>query len=424
MIDILVFLCYYKFRFKNIMTGRDRKMNQIIERYIRKILEIGCNIQNNDNLIVYSQSDISDFEEILLKIKDEYKINQVIFIRNNYEKIYNFLKNNPSEEDIQKFIIKYPMIQEKDKVKIISVMDDDHSGYYYKLCYEIYNLYEKYCQYDSKTNKELYDLFDNCVTTVIICPTNSWAKSLFGSDNQKDKLWNLVDKCMPKTQQLKEEIKRLKEIKNYLNKVSISQLYFYTNIGTDFRIGLSKYSKWVSEPEIKNGIEYFFNFPSYEIFTSPDYNSAEGKVVITKPSCLYGKQIKSAELQFLKGKCISCESDNKNWDGTVLNHKNDLYRIGEIALVSKDTPLAKMNRTFNSLLLDENTGCHLALGHALLECVNMPEDILLQKGLKHYNFNASAYHQDLVFGDDSITVEAKTKDKRKILLMENGIWKI
>ncbi len=399
-------------------------MNEYIKNYVRKVLEIGCNIQAGDSLIVYSNNDISDFREVLLQIQEEYKINQVIFIIRDYKKIYNFLKNNPCEEDIKKIVIKYPMIEQKEKVKIINIFDDDHDGYYNKLCYEICDLYEIYCKFDYVANSELYDLFNTCVVTVVNFPTDSWAKSLFGRDNSKDRLWNLFDKCIPEIPQLRDEIKKLKLIKEYLNKERISQLYFYTNLGTDFRIGLSKHSEWVSEPKIRNGVEYFYNFPSYEIFTSPDYNSAEGKVIVTKPSCLYGEKINGASLFFSKGKCISCKSDNESWDRIILNPKNELYRIGEIALVSKDTPLASMNRTFNSLLLDENTGCHFALGYALPECVKIPKDILLQKGLKHYNFNSSSFHQDLVFGNDSITVEAKTKDKRKILLMENGTWKI
>lgn len=401
-------------------------MEQSIENYVRKVLEIGCNVQKGDNLIVYSQTDVSEFEKVLLQIKDEYGINQVVFIRRNNKKIYDFLKNNPCDDDIKKRIIKYPMIKQKDITKIIDIIDDDHSGYYYKLCYEKYYLYEKYCKYDGEINKEIYNLFDTCLTTVINCPNNSWAKTLFGDEvyYKKDKLWNLFDKFIPDTPILKEQIRRLKEIKDYLNKETISQLYFYTNFGTELKVGLSRYSKWVSEPETKDGIEYFFNFPSYEIFTSPDYNSAEGKVVVTKPSSLYGEKIKNATLQFSQGKCVSCESDNDDWNEIILNTENDLYRIGEIALVSKTSPLAMMNMTFNSVLLDENAGCHLALGYALTECINLQKDILLQKGLKHYNFNSSSYHQDLVFGDDSITVEAKTKDKRKILLMEKGIWKI
>ena len=54
----------------------------------------------------------------------------------------------------------------------------------------------------------------------------------------------------------------------------------------------------------------------------------------------------------------------------------------------------------------------------------IPEIVLSNKGLTPYMVNESDFHQDLVFRNDSIIVEAGTEDKRKILLMENGSWKI
>ena len=44
--------------------------------------------------------------------------------------------------------------------------------------------------------------------------------------------------------------------------------------------------------------------------------------------------------------------------------------------------------------------------------------------LVELSYNTSLYHMDFVFGDGSISVEAETRGKRKVLLMERGIWKI
>jgi len=396
-------------------------MNSKIEGYIRKILEIGCNIQKNDSLIIFSKIDIPEFKEILFKIQTEYKINQIIFIINNQEEIYNFLKTNPQDEQIRKFITKYPQLKNKDRIKVIQIQTEDYDGYEYKLNYEIFNLYSKYRQYDYEINKELYDSIYDSTPTLICYPTDSWAKKIFKTENMKNELWDLIINTIPDN--LNEELARLKRIREYLNKTAIRFLYFYTKAGTDFRIGLSKNSKWVSSPFIKENLEYFLNFPSYEIYTTPDYNSSEGKVIITKPSEIYGVNIQTAELQFEKGKCIFCKSDNKKWDKVVLNKTNNLNRIGEIALAT-DTPISKLNKIFHSIILDENAGCHFALGASCTESITIPKDIIQRRGLKHYNFNESYYHQDLVFGDSSITVEAKLKNKRKILIIENGIWKI
>lgn len=394
-------------------------MQNSIELYIRKILEIGCNIKEKDNLIVYTEEEIPELKETLLKIKADYKINQIVFINNDYEKIYNFLMNNPTDEEIRKFIIKYPDIKQKEKTKLINIEYDDFEGYKYKLGYEIYDKYSKYQKIDYEINKEIYDLFKKNPSILTIFPTNAWSKNLFGSINQKDKLLDLLLKTFP----TEEETKKLQYIKDYLNQIKIRELYFYTKSGTDLRIRLSKNSVWVTQPAKKNNIEYFSNFPSYEIFTAPDYNQAEGKVIITRPSILYGNRIEQAELSFSQGKLISCKSDNEFWAEIVMYEESNLNRIGEIALLSNDTPIARLNQKFNSLLLDENAGCHLALGNSYQENINIPKEILKLKGKKHYNYNDSLYHQDLTFGDDSIIVEVKTKHKTKLLL-KDGKWQI
>ena len=101
-----------------------------------------------------------------------------------------------------------------------------------------------------------------------------------------------------------------------------------------------------------------------------------------------------------------------------------MNRIGEIALVSQDSPLAKTEEYYSSILLDENTGCHFALGYSHNDCIGVEKEKIEEKGARYYKYNTSNWHTDLVFGNDSITVEAETRSKKKVLLMEKGIWKI
>ena len=76
------------------------------------------------------------------------------------------------------------------------------------------------------------------------------------------------------------------------------------------------------------------------------------------------------------------------------------------------------------ILLDENTGCHFALGEAFEECTDLPSELIRKRGLRHYRFNTSNYHEDMVFGDESITVDAQTYGGQKVLIMEKGRWKL
>ena len=396
-------------------------MTTLIENHIRKILEIGCQIKKYDSLIVFLPEESKEIETILLELRFEYKINKIYFIKNNYERLYEFLKLNPTDNEIKKYIKKYPKINKN--FKVINFYTEDYSGYLYKLNYEIYDKYSKYLKNEYEINKEIYNILEHLPKIITPCPTYEWSKKLFGSKLKKDKLWNLVASTIPTKEELQEEILKLKKIKEYLNKLSIKELTFYTEEGTDFRLSLTKNSTWISGTNKINGIEYFPNFPSYEIFTAPDYEQVDGKIIINKPSYLYGIKIDKAELEFYKGRLVSCQSDNKKWNKIVMDERNGLNRIGEISLVTNDNPISRLNFLFNSQLIDENIGCHLALGSAYSKCNKVPDFIINKIGMHHYNFNDSMFHQDLVFGDDTITVEAKTKNKT-LLLIKEGKWQI
>ena len=207
--------------------------------------------------------------------------------------------------------------------------------------------------------------------------------------------------------------------------MNIRNLHFYTNLGTDFKIALNPHSIWACEPNNIKGAFNFFNFPSYEICTSPNCYSAEGKIVLSKKGRFYDNiAIEKAIFEFSKGRLISSKSNSELFDSTVLDKSNGMNRIGEIALVSQSSPLAKSGESYGSTLFDENTGCHFALGNSLNDCIGVEKAKLEEKGARYYRYNTAEDHLDLVFGNDSISVEAETKCKKKILLMENGIWKI
>ena len=58
--------------------------------------------------------------------------------------------------------------------------------------------------------------------------------------------------------------------------------------------------------------------------------------------------------------------------------------IGEVALISYDSPISKLNILFYNTLFDENASCHLALGNAysmnIVNGTNMEEEELKKYG--------------------------------------------
>ena len=398
-------------------------MEYLIKDYIRKIIEVGANVKEGESLVIYMPEEISEIEKIILELKDEYKIKDIVFIKQNYEKLYNFLITNPTDIEIYNYIKEYPTLKHPTCIKEIYFDPlTEHCPYYTKLLSEILDKYNRYLEIDFSKNKKLYEQIPDGSCILTICPSRAWSNELFGKESKINELWSLLINTIPSIDELKKITSKRQEIAKYLNELKINSLDFYTDKGTDFHIKLARASKWMTLPtETKSG-KIFANFPSYEIYTAPNYLSAEGKIVLTKPSFLYGgTRIDEAEIEFSKGKIISCNSNNDSWNN-IVNHKpNNLYRIGEVALVSCNNPIYKLNQTFNQTILDENTSCHIALGNSYEECINIPETLLEFNGKKYYRFNDSKYHQDLTIGNESINVEANIRGKTKTLL-KNGKW--
>ena len=66
-------------------------------------------------------------------------------------------------------------------------------------------------------------------------------------------------------------------------------------------------------------------------------------------------------------------------------------------------------KKYYATILNENTGCHLALGYAY------------EYGIKDLRLiNNSDHHVDLVFGDDSTNCIGITRNGERIVLFENG----
>lgn len=286
----------------------------------------------------------------------------------------------------------------------------------------------KYYRCLKESNKEVFNKMENlsgCDQTLTICPNREWAEGLFGSKEDLDNLWIKINRIFLNSSEEKREMENRINLMNELNRMNIRKLNFCTNLGTDFRISLNPHSIWCCTSYNYDGIFNFDNYPSYEIYTSPNCYSAEGKIVLSKKSRFYyDDMIENATFEFTRGRLINCKSNSKSFTAMLLNERNQMNRIGEIALVSQDSPLAQFNEFFDSVVLDENTGCHFALGNSIEECIGVDKKKIEEKGARYYRYNTSREHNDFVFGNDSVFVEAETKSKKKILLMENGKWKI
>ena len=96
-------------------------------------------------------------------------------------------------------------------------------------------------------------------------------------------------------------------------------------------------------------------------------------------------------------------------------------RLGECALISKNTPIRQSGILFFNTLYDENASCHLALGTGFPECLqgglDMTKDEIVERGV-----NQSAVHVDFMIGSDDLSIVGIADDGTETKIFVNGQW--
>jgi aminopeptidase len=159
------------------------------------------------------------------------------------------------------------------------------------------------------------------------------------------------------------------------------------------------------------------NLPTEEIYTTPDPERTEGVVAATKPLDLAGSLLTNLNVRFERGRVVAIEAD-ANADALRARCAVDdgASRLGEVALVDRESRIGKLGKTFYTTLLDENAASHIALGDAYSAPVADPADV--------GRINESAIHIDFMIGSDEVTVTGTTKSGRDVTILHGGSWQI
>ena len=190
----------------------------------------------------------------------------------------------------------------------------------------------------------------------------------------------------------------------------------YTNkLGTDLFVGLPQKVIWQCAGYGDNSI---VNMPTYEVFTSPDYRYTSGIVYASKPLMYGGVLIDKFWLKFKDGQVVDYDAKvGKEILKVIIESDKYSCFLGECALVSKNSGVAKTNFVFGETCLDENASCHIALGDAFPECIECGleenRESLRTKGLNH-----STNHVDLMIGTSDLNITAMTKNGEKLIFKD------
>jgi len=208
---------------------------------------------------------------------------------------------------------------------------------------------------------------------------------------------------------------------DYLNKHNFSALRITTGLGTDVTIGLVKKHIWVGGGDMgKDGIPFFPNIPTEEIYTMPDRNRADGRVVASMPFSYQGSLIEGLEITFKDGKVESFRADkNQETFASIVEMDEGADRLGEIALVANSSPIGQMNTLFYNTLFDENASSHLALGKAYPNNMEGGEDLSIEE-LVAAGGNDSIEHVDFMFGTADMRVVGIGQDGSETIFFDKG----
>ncbi len=310
----------------------------------------------------------------------------------------------------------------------IYITSEDPDG----LCGVNQKKYAKAMASRSKIIKPIRNKMENkyqwCIAAA---PGKGWAKKVFPEERASvavEKLWEAI---LTASRVLDDPIaewdkhnKNLASKCEYLNSLGIKELYYKSENGTDFRVGLIPDAIFTAggEETLGRGVYYNPNIPSEEAFTSPMKGDADGIVYSSMPLSYGGQLIENFFMKFEGGKVVEVGAEKgEELLREMISMDEGASYLGEVALVPYSSPIRESGILFYNTLFDENAACHLAIGrgfsNVLRDYEKYTEEEAHAKGI-----NDSVTHVDFMIGTKDLSIIAKTHDGKEIKIFENGEW--
>ncbi len=261
--------------------------------------------------------------------------------------------------------------------------------------------------------------------TVAPCPTPGWAKLVHPELDAPDALGQLwadisrvcrLDEADP-VQAWNARLDRLIEVAETLTALRLDSLRF-EGPGTDLTVGLLPTSRWTgARIRTAEGIVHVPNLPTEEVFTTPDPERTSGVVTSTKPLFVAGALITGLRVRFESGRAVEIEAEQGAPTLRALADRGPgAARLGEVALVDRESRIGQLGTVFFDTLLDENAASHIALGAGL--------EMALDGDADHARVNRSEIHVDFMIGSGDVAVTGIAGDKSEVPLLRDGAWQV
>jgi aminopeptidase len=251
-------------------------------------------------------------------------------------------------------------------------------------------------------------------------PSEGWARQVFGEPDV-ERLWEELAFVMRLDEPdpvaaWREHVARLAARAAALDDLHADSLR-YRGPGTDLTVGLLPNVRWLGGGgDTSSGITYVANMPTEEVFTSPDARRTEGTIRSTLPLPLFGQIVRGLELTFEQGRAVRIEAETGA--DVVRSHLATIEnadRLGEVALVTKESRVGQTGTLFYDALFDENATCHVAYG------AGFP---FLVEGDPGDGLNVANIHIDFMVGGPELEVDAVLADGSEVPLIRNEEWQL
>jgi len=260
---------------------------------------------------------------------------------------------------------------------------------------------------------------------VIPAPTPDWAVEVYPDASRHEALgllWDAIvhvcrlDEPDPASAWL-ERMSWLKGIAEKLTDRGFRSIRLH-GPGTELEVGLFRSCEWhAAEFTTVDGLAFYPNLPSEEMFTTPDPALTEGYVTTTRPKELYGSIVEGLRLEFEGGRVTRVDAD-RGADAlrSALQRDAGACLLGEIALVDGSGRIGPLGTVFLETLLDENAASHVALGNGYELTVSDPGE--------RKRIAESEIHVDLMIGSPDLHVDGITDGGEAVPILRNGNWQI
>jgi aminopeptidase len=261
--------------------------------------------------------------------------------------------------------------------------------------------------------------------TAAPCPTEAWANLVhpeLPAADALERLWQdvlhvcRVDEADP-VAAWEKRMDGLKAVASKLDDMRLAAVRF-DGPGTELTVGLLPSGRWqCAHITTVDGIVHAPNLPTEEVFTTPDPRRVHGHVRSTKPLFVSGVLITGLQVRFEDGKAVEIDADQGADTLRALSLRDPgAARLGEVALVDRDSRIGNLDTVFFDTLLDENAASHIALGEGL--------DFTVLDEVDRQHINRSELHIDFMIGSNEVAVTGIDPGGAEVPLLRDGAWQV